>query len=209
MMDRSRKNVTIRYHGPSMRPTLQPGDLLTVEAECKDLSLGDIIVFRDDAGQTIVHRVVALDQTGVRTRGDNNSEPDTGTVAIEQLLGRVTAITRGRRTILLQGGFLSGRTYRGMLLALKHSEWFLVRRLHPLYRLMAQSVWPKKMFGALIQPRFLLFNRPDGVEIQMLIGHTIIGRYRQTEDGWQIRRPYRLLIDETSLPCLPKSGERK
>jgi len=202
-MDTPQKKFTIRYTGPSMRPTLQPGDLLSVEAECPDLIIGDIIVFRDGEGQTIVHRIVAMDTAGVKTRGDNNSEPDAGTVDREQLLGRVTTVVRDKRLITIKGGFLSSRTYRLALLALKHSEWFLVRRLHPLYRGMAQFSWPQKVFGVLLKPRFLHFNKPEGAEIQMLIGRSIIGRYRQTEHVWHIRRPYRLLIDETMLPRLP------
>jgi len=203
MMDTSRKNFTVRYTGPSMRPTLMPGDLLTVQTECPDLLLGDIVIFRDREGQTIAHRIVAIDQAGVRTRGDNNSEPDTESVPRERLIGRVTTLARGKRSITIKGGFLSGKTYRIALLALKNCEWFFVRRLHPLYRGLSQLLWPKKMLRVLLKPRFLHFNKPDGAEIQMLIGHTVIGRYRQAEDCWQIRRPYRLLIDETTLPRLP------
>jgi len=206
MTNTPRKNFTVRYTGPSMRPTLQPGDLLTVEEECRRLLIGDIIVFRDDEGQSIVHRIVAMDQAGVKTKGDNNSEPDAGTVDRERLIGRVTAMVRGKRIITIRGGFLSGRAYRGVLLALKRCEWFLVRRLHPLYRGIAQFSWPQKVFGALLKPRFLYFNKPEGAEIQMLIDRRVIGRYLQAENGWQIRRPYRLLINETTLPRLTGGG---
>lgn len=197
----------MNYSGPSMRPTLQPGDLLHVERECLDLHVGDIVVFASDEGQNIVHRIVAMDHSGLTTRGDNNSAPDAAPIKRERLLGRVATIRRGKRTIPVKGAFVSGKIYAVTLLSLKNCERFVLRRLHPLYHGLAQLSWPKRVFGTLLKPKFLLFSRPEGAEIVMLIGPRIIGNYRQIDPGWQIRRPFRLLIDETTLPLLPKAGE--
>ena len=103
----------------SMKPTLERGDLLVLQARPEEnISLGDIIVFWMDwyPDSPIVHRVVEIlkDQDGGRrfvTKGDNNPSNDIGERTIEDLLGvvvlRISLI--GHVSLFLQStvGFLT------------------------------------------------------------------------------------------------------
>jgi hypothetical protein len=48
--------------------------------------------------------------------------------------------------------------------------------------------------------RLLYFKKPQGTEIQIMMGKWIIGRYIPQRDSWQIRRPFRIFIDISALP---------
>ncbi|MGA2663446.1 MAG: signal peptidase I [Nitrososphaerales archaeon] len=76
------------YPTPSMRPTLEVGDLVVVQAvPYSSIHVGDVIVFaRPDpyggcGSEIIVHRVVNVTSEGLITQGDNrftNQYPDEG-----------------------------------------------------------------------------------------------------------------------------------
>jgi hypothetical protein len=51
-----------------------------------------------------------------------------------------------------------------------------------------------------MEPKVLSFDRAAGTELQLLIGRRVIGRWPPGKIGWQIRRPYRLFVDEEALP---------
>jgi hypothetical protein len=36
--------------------------------------------------------------------------------------------------------------------------------------------------------------------MQLLMGNRVIGRKKVGENGWQIRRPFRIFVDEQALP---------
>ena len=72
----------------SMEPSISVGDLL-IYRETDDYSPGDVVVYQ--VGTTpVVHRIVALDDTTVTTRGDANDSDD-APFAREMLKGRVVA----------------------------------------------------------------------------------------------------------------------
>jgi signal peptidase I len=60
----------------SMRPTYQPGDLAVISVQ-KDLAVkpGDVVLFSASIGPTI-HRVVAIENGLITTRGDANNTID-------------------------------------------------------------------------------------------------------------------------------------
>lgn len=74
------------YPTPSMRPTLEVGDLVLVEAvQYSNIHIGDVIVFSPPIpgggceSEVIVHRVVNITSQGLITQGDNretNPRPD-------------------------------------------------------------------------------------------------------------------------------------
>jgi hypothetical protein len=43
-------------------------------------------------------------------------------------------------------------------------------------------------------------NRDAGTELQLVMGRRVIGRWLPGKSGWNIRRPFRLFVDEESLP---------
>ena len=92
--------------GPSMRPALEPADVLIIERKVRSVSPGDIIVFpRAGWSGGVAHRVVAvLTRDRLRTRGDANPTPDREPVAAGSIIGRVIAfLPTGRVARLLAG----------------------------------------------------------------------------------------------------------
>lgn len=90
--------------GISMKPTLQPGDLVLVKGvETAELRKGDVIALRVPKSQqtrygappAIVHRIVEIKKEGgerlFTTRGDNNSAADAFDVRPNDVIGRMVA----------------------------------------------------------------------------------------------------------------------
>lgn len=79
----------------SMSPAIHPGDAVVVdEVAPGDVREGDVVTFRREADQPpVTHRVVeVLESDGeirYRTKGDNNEDPDPGTVHPDDLVGEV------------------------------------------------------------------------------------------------------------------------
>ena len=189
------------YHGPSMNPTFKLGDRLMV-IPCKAVCVGDVVVFQSLEGmQYIVHRVVAIDSRGVITRGDNNSFFDLLALRPEEITGKVVAARRGKKNIVILGGGL-GLLYARILWSLKPFNRLLARLLHPGYFYLSDSGIFRRALPSSIKPRIVTFRKPDGVEMQLLLGKKVIGRRRQGWDRWQVRAPFRLFVDESSLPEL-------
>jgi hypothetical protein len=82
--------IPMLVRGSSMRPCLRPGTLAAVkEVEPADIRVGNVIVFRDDSGQPVMHRVISI-RSGIVTQGDNLARPD-GVVLAECIIGKVVA----------------------------------------------------------------------------------------------------------------------
>jgi signal peptidase I len=101
-MLRRRGAVRLRAWGTSMLPALWPGDLLTIQSRDYDEVVpGDIVlVMRDN--RFFVHRLIERRKVGDRcawiTRGDAMPQNDPPAAEFE-LMGRVTFIRRGNRTV--------------------------------------------------------------------------------------------------------------
>ena len=104
----------ISYAGPSMNPILKSGDLLeVVPYNGRRIQRGDVILFFcEDEDRKVVHRVVAMHDRGVRTRGDNNGRIDPRIVSPGQVLGHVVRAQRGRRWRRIAGGWAGQWTAR-------------------------------------------------------------------------------------------------
>ena len=74
------------------------------------------------------------------------------------------------------------------------------KSLHPLYQRLSGSGICHGWLSHFRDMRLLYFKRPQGTEIQLLMGKWIIGRYIPPGDSWQIRRPFRIFIDTSALP---------
>ena len=85
----------------SMRPLLRRDDRIIVKPiEPHFLRPGAVIVVQQ-GGEWITHRLVAVDERGWHTQGDNARYRDEAVTA-EKIVGQVIAIERGTRTIDLQ-----------------------------------------------------------------------------------------------------------
>ena len=73
----------------SMEPVIQTGSLCFINKHTKYEAIkeADIIAFRTKDGTLISHRVVQIDDTGITTKGDNNSTKD-GVTKKENYVGK-------------------------------------------------------------------------------------------------------------------------
>lgn len=88
--------VQFRVHGDSMHPVIRAEDVLHVEPSA-NFSIGDVVLTMADRGLT-AHRVIALHDDVVVTRGDNVRDSD-GPLDRARVLGVVTHVERGGRRL--------------------------------------------------------------------------------------------------------------
>jgi len=178
-----------------MFPTLRVGDSLNVIAYGnRKIYPGDVVLFRGYR-HDVVHRVIAVNPDGIITQGDNNAGPDEP-ILPENILGHVLSVQRGNRTVTIHGG------KRGLLIAkclrIKKALGLKISRmLHPIYHALADSGIFRIMR---FETQILCFERPEGTEMQLLLCKRVIAKRHAGSNEWKIRRPFRLFIDETSLP---------
>lgn len=91
-------SVEIPVTGDSMSPCILGSDIVTLEPiEGRQVRLGDVVAFPRPDGRLVIHRVVALDATRLRTRGDATSAADAW-IQRQDLIGRVEKIERHHQT---------------------------------------------------------------------------------------------------------------
>ena len=202
--------IVLDYTGPSMNPTLRAGDGMTVIPYGDSRPrVGDVVVFHSpERDYHIVHRVLSVDSQGIKTVGDNNDSVDPWMLTPDDIVGRVVSARRKNKDITIHGG-TRGRLTLPVLRSKKRVNLAVSRILHPAYHWLARSGIVRRILSPLIKTQFLYFRRPNGVEIQLLIGQWVIARRHPNWDEWQIRRPFRLLIDEASLPEGPESQKAR
>ena len=117
-----------RAMGGSMYPMIENGDVLTVAPLGRRVvSPGDVVEFRHPGhGGLRVHRVVGRRNGAYLVQGDGLAEPD-GWIPRENILGRVTEITRQGRRIHF------GLGYERFAIALAN-RWGVLREI-------ARFVW--------------------------------------------------------------------
>lgn len=78
----------------SMSPAFGQGDLVidTPTSPATEFGVGDVITFHPTPGFTTTHRIVAVDATGISTRGDANPSPDIGQIQPDSIVGRVVGV---------------------------------------------------------------------------------------------------------------------
>ena len=92
--------------GSSIVPTIFPGDVLVVRREAAGRIFCNDVVLFIQGGRWFAHRVIHMAKEGAQpsliTRGDALPADDPP-VTEHELLGRVTALRRGRRVVTLTG----------------------------------------------------------------------------------------------------------
>ena len=185
------------YSGPSMNPTLTEPSVMDVRpyASSGAIQPGDVVFFRPpDRPTGIVHRVLRVTPAGLVTRGDNNPTDDPDLVSTTWVVGRVVAAQTGLHCRLVAGGRL-GLARHYVLRAWRLANRRLSRLLHPAYQALSRS----GLFPAL-SARVVAFRRAEGEVWRALLGSRVIGEYDARRRAWRIRRPYRLVVDERTLP---------
>lgn len=188
-----------------MYPTLRVPDLLYVEpAGSSSLGKGDIVLFHGIAGTHTVHRIIAATPQGWITTGDANLKPDPDPLRPEALIGKVVQIGRRGRRRTVPGG------YAGMVQHYR-AQWRkrmltrimalpLAAPLRQLYRRLSERGIFHRLLPRCLHPKVYRFRKPWGEELHLMLGRTIIGTALSGSSGWRIRAPYRLFVDERSLP---------
>lgn len=109
--------------GTSMVPTIQPGDMLTIQPlNSHEIALGDLVVYAKEH-TLVVHRVVrtacSSGETRLVTRGDRLLRDDAPILPAD-LLGRVARIERKNRRVNVRA--FSNLAERALCLILRRSE---------------------------------------------------------------------------------------
>jgi signal peptidase I len=186
----------MHYVGPSMNPTLSVGDgLNVVPYGGREVRVGDVIVFpHPQQKYNVVHRVVRIDQAGIRTRGDNNNEDDPWCLRPEQITGRVVSMAGGMR------GQAEAAAIRRWNRTRKWARFRVAHFLYPIYERLAKSGLLGRCLGNRLTVRVVSYARPNGVELALFLGNRHVGKLECGDQQWRIRAPWRLFVDETALP---------
>ena len=191
-----------------MYPTFIPGDVLYIK-ECKEKEIkkGDIIVFKTGENEkNIVHRVVSIDNSGIRTRGDNNSNIDNSVLTQKDIQGKVLNFERQGKKYPVSGG-QTGLIKANFIRLMRRANRKILNIFRPFYRLILQFSFLKILFSGKKTFRVLSFKKPEGTEKQLMAGSYVIGRLRPGYKRWHIKVPFRLFIDEKSLPLAEETHE--
>jgi len=191
----------MNYIGSSMEPTLKPGVRLDVNAyHGQKIRKGDVIVFIPPGGDSkIVHRVTSVNSDGIRTRGDNRNHEDNWVLSRDHILGRVVATQRNNRRRRIFGGPL-GRLFAVTVRVIRAMDSPVSYVLRPAYDRLAKAGVLRRCLPACMKTRAISLSHPAGTELQLLIGRRVVGRWLPGMTRWNISRPYRLFVDEESLP---------
>jgi hypothetical protein len=183
-----------------MNPSLVEPELLQVRPyRGERVRPGDIVCFRSpDGGRTVVHRVVAVEAQGIRTRGDRNGCDDAWVLPAADIIGRVTAAQRGTQRRKVPGGWRGfaalrcarlGRGIRRRAGTVPHKLYELAASLGPFDRLLPRA----------LRPRVVRFDARNRVFLKLVMGRLAVGQYDDQRAVWHIRRPVRLFVDEQAL----------
>ncbi|HXF05832.1 MAG TPA: hypothetical protein VNM72_10515 [Blastocatellia bacterium] len=93
-----RRPLRFRMSGTSMRPTIDDGDVVTVEPiDATTLQVHDVVFYVSASGVPLIHRIIAFEKrsggTYIVTRADH-AELANAPVPLAQVLGRVIAVQR-------------------------------------------------------------------------------------------------------------------
>lgn len=103
-----------RLSGVSMWPLTAPMQALVTAGEA--LRPGDIAVFIGQGGELVFHRVMAVEQGALCTKGDTLADVD-ARVPMSAVIGRVTAVSWGPVSLTIRAKGRRSRALRGIGLA--------------------------------------------------------------------------------------------
>jgi hypothetical protein len=90
-------SLRFRVNGHSMAPSLEHGDIITIEPLKYEPEVGTIVAFIDPAsGKFMVHRIIRKERDLFLIQGDNNEDAD-GTISCHHMIGRLCRVERKGR----------------------------------------------------------------------------------------------------------------
>jgi hypothetical protein len=186
---------SVYYIGGSMYPSFRNKDrLVYVPYGGRKIEPGDVVVMDAPDGRKVVHRVLRIDGDKIATMGDSCLNPDSWLLSPEEVAGQVVYACRGGKQWRVHGG-LRGRVYAAPVRRIRTILNILYRLSGRFCDLLAGSM----AFNLLSpNPKFLAFQRPEGKEMQILMGRYVIGR-RRPGGQWQIMPPFKLFLKKETL----------
>jgi hypothetical protein len=186
-----------------MKPTLWESDLLEVVPYGMDpIQVGDVIVFQTMMEEEYtVHRAIAVEDMGIRARGDNNNSVDPFYIQPNQVLGKGQSFWRGKKSMKLLGG-RSGLVWSYFIRALHKVDQRVSAKIHPLYRSLSVN---NDLLGKIskdYQAQIQRFDSNGRVFYKVVIGDRVVGLYDSDMDIWRISRPFRLFVDDSKLEAI-------
>jgi len=187
--------------GISMNPTLTKQDLLEIAPyQEKPLKVGDVVLFQtSNSYKYVIHRIVNITHDGYKTKGDNSDLNDPWTLPKKHIYGRIIAAHQGDKCRKIAGGFFGRLTCMSCLMRRK-TNGIIVKLLGPIYRPFCTDGFLHWLIPVRLTPQVATFQSNTNTSHTLLLGKRIIGSYDESLLQWQIRRPYRLFVDESSLP---------
>ena len=189
------------YKGASMNPIFKVGDILEIiQYDGNLIKCGDVVVFQlPGSNRKITHRVVSTASNEIRTRGDNAFKVDEPILTIDDIIGKVISIQRGKKKIRVYGG-VRGKLYAGLIRPARMFEYLMSKLLRYPYYLIERVGVFSRIFPFHLNTRIIYFKRKSGIEMKLVWRKYVIGRMPPGKDKWLIRRPFRLFINDPTLP---------
>jgi signal peptidase I len=213
MMIKERKNKGCShfvYRGVSMNPAFVESEMITViPYGSSRIRTGDVVCYKTDANENvIVHRVVGIKGTRIKTKGDNNASPDPFTIESDDIIGRVCSSRREGRIRRVYGG-AAGLAVMLLARLYKPAVIFASRMLHNSYCSISRTGIMRKLLPENKQIDVAVFERQNIKYPKIIFSGKTIGRYSQKYKKWHIKRPYRIFVDEAMLPDFKRSSRIK
>ena len=180
--------------GNSMAPTLFEPMILETEPS-DSYQLGDVVIFIDRDRKTIVHRIIKVNRSGYTTRGDNNLTDDEPIVK-QDILGKVVAAYRGKKHYRVSGGKYGHLLHRYLRIRKMFLGYF-IKSLSFCYHLLSGSGFFIKLLPQKYKPKIIQYQNGHA---HLYLGKILAGRYDVRWRRWVIFRPWRIFVDEKSLP---------
>jgi SynChlorMet cassette protein ScmC len=198
-------HIPVVYSGPSMNPTLRAPDLLdVVPYHGEKPAVGDIICFTLPGDEkNIVHRIIRITGSGIRTQGDNNPSVDPALIQEDRIIGRVIGANRGKHYQKIASATL-GRFTRWRMRIRKSALNTIVK----IIRLAKPALGLTRAISPLLpgrwKPRIVLFSSRNTPIMRLFFGASVAGEFNTLRGTWTIRFPFRLLVNETALPTVER-----
>jgi len=198
---------TLVYLGSSMYPTLKELDIIEYAPyQGTSPKRGDIIVIQrhKESEKIIIHRVIKVSPDGIRTQGDNSCFLDLWTLQHSEILGYITNVRRKKRIFRIHRGYFG---YLGFLNKRAIARVFIIFRTiaNRHFQRFAALKLPARLLSRFLMSRMLIYYRPNRSETQLFLGSRYIGYLQKGKDTWEIKPPYRFIIDPDLVP-IPKRG---
>lgn len=185
-----------------MFPLFIAGDILSFNRS-GPFHRGDVIVYRHPGAERyIIHRIISAREETVRTGSDTKPLPDPYILPVNEIIGKVTAVSRNGKEIRIPGG-LSGYLWYLYLTRYHRQVCRLSGIIRPIYHAASHPPALRRLQHRWLQYHPHILIQADG----SLVGIVFLRRWyaawiHEQEGVWHIRTPFRLLIDESDLPDL-------